>query len=389
MQVTSLKLDHFRNYETLAIKPGPGLNIFVGLNAQGKSNLLESLYLLATSKSSRAGKDTELIKFGTAQTCVSADILRAKNSDIEIELTLSLTEKKAARINGVKHTRLAEVIGQLNAVLFDSGDLEIIRGEPSIRRRFLDLEISQTSPRYVLALGAYRKTLEQRNRLLRDLRDGHAPASARQSLPAWNESLSQHGARLIERRRLFLDRLAQLASETHRVLSDKRDTLEVSYLPSFALGELVEADAIQARFLEELASVAGEEAARGTTVRGPQRDDIAFLVNGQDCRLFGSQGQQRTVALSLKLAERRLIEELVGEPPLLLLDDVLSDLDDGRRSLLFDLTAAAGSQTFLSCTNLRAFSPGVLERATVYTVTAGEVVRTHPAASGDPPEAGG
>jgi len=373
MHVVSLKLDHFRNYQTLAIKPGPGLNILVGLNAQGKSNLLESLYLLATSKSSRAGKDTELIQFGEQQTCVSADVIRAKNSDIEIEMTLSLTEKKTARINGVKHTRLAEVIGQLNAVLFDSGDLEIIRGEPAIRRRFLDLEISQTSPRYVLALGSYRKTLEQRNRLLRDLRDGHAPGSARASLLAWNESLSQHGARLLERRRLFLDRLAQLASETHQVLSDGRDTLEVSYLPSFPLGDLTEADAIQARFLEELAQVAGEEAARGTTVRGPQRDDIAFLVNGQDCRGFGSQGQQRTVALSLKLAERRLIEELVGEPPLLLLDDVLSDLDDARRSLLFDLTAEAGSQTFLSCTNLRAFSPSVLERATVYAVTAGEV----------------
>ena len=212
-----------------------------------------------------------------------------------------------------------------------------------------------------MALGSYRKALEQRNRLLRDLRDGHAPASARQSLPAWNESLTQHGARLIERRRLFLDRLALLAAETHSILSDGRDTLEVCYLPSFPLGDLTEAAAIQARFLEALASVSGEETARGTTVRGPQRDDITFLVNGQDCRLFGSQGQQRTVALSLKLAERRLIEELVGEPPLLLLDDVLSDLDDARRSLLFDLTAAAGSQTFLSCTNLRAFSPAVLD----------------------------
>ena len=373
MQVTSLTLEHFRNYGTLAVEPGPGLNIFVGRNAQGKSNLLESLYLLATSKSSRAGKDTELIQFGQPQTRIIADVRRAKNSDIALELTLSQTEKKAARINGVKHTRLAEVIGQLNAVLFDSGDLEIIRGEPSVRRRFLDLEISQTSPRYVLALGAYRKTLEQRNRLLRDLRDGHAPASARQSLPAWNESLTQHGARLVERRRLFLDRLAQLASETHSVLSDGRDTLEVCYLPSFPLGDLTDAAGIQARFSEELAAVSGEEAARGTTVRGPQRDDIAFLVNGQDCRGFGSQGQQRTVALSLKLAERRLIEELVGEPPLLLLDDVLSDLDDARRALLFELTAEAGSQTFLSCTNLRAFSPAVLERASVYQVTAGTV----------------
>jgi len=375
MHVTSLKLENFRNYGTLCIEPGEGLNIFVGLNAQGKSNLLESLYLLATSKSSRAGKDTELVRFEQPLARVTADVIRAKNSDIEIEIALSQMEKKVARINGIKHTRLAEVIGQLNAVLFDSGDLEIIRGEPSVRRRFLDLEIAQTSPRYVLALGAYRKTLEQRNRLLRDLRDGRVPASARESLPAWNESLAQHGARLIERRRLFLERLAQLASEMHRTLSDGRDSLQVAYLPSFPLEVLTDADAIQTRFLAELTLVAGEEAARGTTVRGPQRDDIAFLVNGQDCRLYGSQGQQRTVALSLKLAERQLIEELVGEPPLLLLDDVLSDLDDARRALLFDLTARAGSQTFLSCTNLRAFSQGVLERATVYAVTAGEVTK--------------
>lgn len=375
MHVTSLKLENFRNYLTLQIEPGEGLNIFVGLNAQGKSNLLESLYLLATSKSSRAGKDQELIRFEQAGTRITADVLRDKNSDIEIEMALSQTEKKIARINGVKHTRLSEVIGQLNAVLFDSGDLEIIRGEPSVRRRFLDLEISQTSPRYVLALGSYRKTLEQRNRLLRDLRDGRVPLSARDSLPAWNESLAQHGARLIERRRRFLERLAQLASETHRTLSDERDRLEVTYLPSFPLNGLTEAEEIGQRFRQELDSVAGEETARGTTLRGPQRDDIAFLVNGSDCRLFGSQGQQRTVALSLKLAERQLIEELVGEPPLLLLDDVLSDLDDARRGLLFDLTARAGSQTFLSCTNLRAFSPAVLERATVYSVTAGEVTK--------------
>jgi len=375
MHVTSLKLEKFRNYQTLHLEPGEGLNIFVGRNAQGKSNLLESLYILATSKSARAGKDTELIGFKQAGAKITADVIREKNSDIEIEMALSQTEKKVARINGVKHSRLSEVIGQLNAVLFDSGDLEIIRGEPSVRRRFLDLEIAQTSPRYVLALGAYRKTLEQRSRLLRDLRDGRVPFSARDSLPAWNDTLTQHGARLIERRRRFLERLAQLAAETHWTLSDERDVLEVTYLPSFPLDSLTEADDIQARFLQELASVASEETARGTTLRGPQRDDIAFLVNGADCRLFGSQGQQRTVALSLKLAERQLIEELVGEPPLLLLDDVLSDLDDARRGLLFDLTAQAGSQTFLSCTNLRAFSKSVLERAAVYSVTEGEVAR--------------
>jgi DNA replication and repair protein RecF len=375
MQVTSLELENFRNYATLRIKPGPGLNIFVGRNAQGKSNLLESLYILATSKSTRAAKDTELIRFEQPIARVKADVLRDRSTDAEIELMLSQTEKKAARVNGVRHTRLAEVIGQINAVLFDSGDLEIIRGEPAIRRRFLDLEISQTSPRYVHALGAFRKALEQRNRLLRDLRDARAGADARASLPAWNAQMVQHGSRLIERRRLFLDRLARLAEDVHNTLSDGRDALQIVYVPSFPLDDVTDAEAIQARFLAALESVALDELARGTTLRGPQRDDVLFTVNGQDCRAFGSQGQQRTVALALKLAERQLIEELVGEPPLLLLDDVLSDLDDARRRLLFDLTARAGSQTFLSCTNLRAFSPEVLENAIVYGVDHGVVTK--------------
>ncbi len=375
MQAKILELDNFRNYASLRIEPIAGLNIFAGRNAQGKSNLLESLYLLATSKSTRAAKDAELIRFDQPAARIKAEVLRDKAPDLEIELLLSHTEKKAARINGLRHTRLAEVIGQVNAVLFDSGDLEIIRGEPSVRRRFLDLEIAQTSPRYVHALGAYRKALEQRNRLLRDAREGRMTPDTRGSLFAWNEQLAQHGARLVERRRLFLERLAAIAEDVHQTLSDKRDHLRIVYLPSFPLDDVSDADAIQARFLQALDMVAQDELMRGTTLRGPQRDDVSFTVNGQDCRAFGSQGQQRTVALALKLAERQLIEELVGEPPLLLLDDVLSDLDDARRRLLFDLTAQAGSQTFLSCTNLRAFSKGVLERAAVYDVDAGIVTR--------------
>ena len=375
MQAKILELDNFRNYASLRIEPIAGLNIFAGRNAQGKSNLLESLYLLATSKSTRAAKDAELIRFDQPAARIKAEVLRDKAPDLEIELLLSHTEKKAARINGLRHTRLAEVIGQVNAVLFDSGDLEIIRGEPSVRRRFLDLEIAQTSPRYVHALGAYRKALEQRNRLLRDAREGRMTPDTRGSLFAWNEQLAQHGARLVERRRLFLERLAAIAEDVHQTLSDKRDHLRIVYLPSFPLDDVSDADAIQARFLQALDMVAQDELMRGTTLRGPQRDDVSFTVNGQDCRAFGSQGQQRTVALALKLAERQLIEELVGEPPLLLLDDVLSDLDDARRRLLFDLTAQAGSQTFLSCTNLRAFSPAVLERAAVYDVDSGVVTR--------------
>jgi DNA replication and repair protein RecF len=375
MRVTRLELENFRNYDQLHLEPGKELNVFVGRNAQGKSNLLEALYVLATSKSSRAAKDTELIRFGQTQARITASVTREISIDLEIDLVVSQSEKKSARLNGVRHTRLSEVIGQVNAVLFDSGDLEIIRGEPSVRRRFLDLEIAQTSPRYVHALGAFRKALEQRNRLLRDLRDGRFGADAQAVLPAWSAQMAQHGALLIERRQRFLKRLSEIAAEVHQTLSDGRDRLEIAYCPSFALEAATDAPEIESQFLSALSGIEREEMNRGVTLRGPQRDDIAFLVDGLDCRLFGSQGQQRTVALSLKLAERQLIEEMVGEPPLLLLDDVLSDLDDVRRRHLFALTAQSGSQTFLSCTNLRAFSKGVLEQAHLFGVSSGEIIR--------------
>lgn len=375
MRVTGLQLEDYRNYTRLQIEPGPGLNVLVGRNAQGKSNLLEAVYVLATTKSARAGKDQELIRFGTSLARVSASIVRERMPDIDLELQLSQTEKKAMRLNGVRHTKLAEVIGQFNAVLFESGDLEIVHGEPSIRRRFLDLEIAQTSPRYVHALGAYRKTLEQRNRLLKDLRDRRASHDAYSALPAWNAQLATYGSRLMDRRRQFLERLGVIAAEVHGTLSDGRDVLQLVYAPSFALAGLATEEEVRERFVDILGAAESDELHRGTTLYGPQRDDVVFTVNGQDCRLFGSQGQQRTVALSLKLAERQLIEELVGEPPVLLLDDVLSDLDDVRRQLLFEITARSGSQTFLSCTNLRSFPGTVLEQAAVYGVTAGEVTR--------------
>src|SRR5579862_9168219 len=235
MEVLFLELNNFRNYELLGLTPGPGLNIFVGENAQGKSNLLESLYVLATTKSMRASRDTELIRFQENTARVSARVKREKEIDLRIDLFLSQTEKKAARINGVRHTKMAQVIGQVNAALFESADLEIIRGEPATRRRFLDLEVAQTSPRYVQALAAYRKSLEQRNFLLKGIRDRKAGQGAHLTLSVWSEQLATHGALLIERRRAFLERLALLAAEVHRSISEGRDELAIAYQPSFSI----------------------------------------------------------------------------------------------------------------------------------------------------------
>jgi DNA replication and repair protein RecF len=371
MRIDYLEVIRYRNYRVQTIEPVEGLNIFVGENAQGKSNLLESMYVLATTKSTRAAKDSELIEFGATSANIRAKVTRIKDIDLKIELDISLTEKKAAKLNGSRHTRMADVVGQVNAVLFDSGDLETICGEPAVRRRFLDLEISQTSPRYVHALAAYRKTLEQRNFLLKEIRERRAAPGSLETLRAWDQQLANYGAQLIERRRSFLSRLNVLAAQLHSLLSEGRDELEIRYLPSFPIDGLTDVSAIRDAFINQLALVSYDEKARGMTLVGPQRDDIVFNVSERDSKIFGSQGQQRTVALSVKLAERQLIEELVGEAPILLLDDVLSDLDDLRRRHLFETIASTDSQTFVTCTNLRSFPESILKNARVWTVNHG------------------
>jgi DNA replication and repair protein RecF len=375
MHIVSIELVNFRNYSELALAPSPRLNVFVGENAQGKSNLLEALYVLATTKSARAAKDSEMVRFECEIARLSAQAERTTNIDIALDLTFSRTDRKTARANGVKQTKLAEVIGQINAALFHSLDLDIVRGEPAIRRRFLDIEIAQTSPRYIGALASYRKTLEQRNSLLRAIRDGQTGPRGRDVLRAYDDQLATHGSLLIERRISFIERLSVIAAEVHHALSDTRDELRLMYQPSFELGDARLAADIKALFVENLVVSAREDEMRGKTSLGPQRDDLLLLVNGNEGRLFASQGQQRTIALSLKLAERRLIEELVGEAPLLLLDDVLSDLDDLRRRKLFDHIAESKSQTFLTCTTTRPIPKSLMESSAIWRVDAGELTR--------------
>jgi DNA replication and repair protein RecF len=374
MHVTSIHVANYRNYADLTLDPCPGLNVLVGENAQGKSNILEAFYVMATTKSARAGKDSEMVQFGAAMARLTAHAERVRDIDITLELLFSTTDKKLAKSNGVKQTKLADVIGQINAALFHSLDLDIVRGEPAVRRRFLDLEISQTSPRYVSALSAYRKTLEQRNSLLRALRDRQAGPGARDVLRVYDDQLASHGSVLIERRIAFVERLSLISADVHHALSDTRDALALVYEPSFDLAEARLAGEIKAIFVENLVVQSREEELRGKTSIGPQRDDLLLRVNDRDSRFFASQGQQRTIALSLKLAERRLIEELVGEPPVLLLDDVLSDLDDIRRRKLFDHIAESKSQTFLTCTNLRPIPKSMMESSAIWRVEAGTVM---------------
>jgi DNA replication and repair protein RecF len=370
MILRHLSLQQFRSYESLRQEFSPSLNILVGANAQGKTNLLEAVYLLATSKSMRGNRDVELIRWDAPASVVSGEVLREKANDIQIEVALSRTEKKSLVVNTVRVTRAMEFVGQLKAVSFSSSDLEVVRGEPSRRRRFLDLEISQLSPSYCHALACYRKVVEQRNRLLKLARDRTLRGTVEDTLDAWTEQLVSYGSRLVERRQHFLTRLEEFAQPIHSLLTDGRERLTLAYDPSFKAPVTLER--IQDAFRQALLEMRQEEFRRQVGLVGPQRDDIMFLMNGRDVRTFGSQGQQRTVALSMKLAEVELMRDLTGESPVCLLDDVFSELDARRRGHIFDVTLDS-CQTFLSTTDIELLPEAVLSRCCVYEVTDGEL----------------
>ncbi len=410
MRVCRLQLNSFRNFRELDLIPGDRLNILYGENAQGKSNVLEALSLLATSRSLRATRESELVLRNAESAHVTAEVSREREGDTELQVSIFQGDKKSVRINGLKRPRVLELLGQFNAVFFGSIDLKIVIGEPSDRRHYLNVEISQISPRYVYDLGHYKRVLEQRNRLLRDLRD--RPRSIEDSgLSVWNDQLVRFGAPLMEKRKFYIERLAPLANQIHQELTDGKESLRIEYVPSVQLpaplhGRVVPegstdqrlavetrdstgneaqsgsaeppemassaTDSIAAAIRRQLSGVQADEARRGTTLLGPQRDDLCLFVNDAEARAYGSQGQQRSVALALKLAEFQLIDDYVGEPPVLLLDDVMSDLDDARRRHLLEWVQGRG-QTFLTCTNLRAFPKSILDAAKRFHVVAGTV----------------
>ena len=381
MIVDRLELADFRNIAGLTWSPSPGLNLILGRNAQGKTSLLEAVYVLAATKSHRTHKDTEWVRFGASACRVVARVMKGDPPDpIDLDMAVAAAggasdgERKRVRIDHAAVPRTVDLLGHLVAVLFSSTDIDIVRGEPGERRRYMDFAIAQTSPRYALALGAFRRTLEQRNRLLKDLRRGGGGAD---SLEAWDAALVTHGARLIERRRHFLDRLAPHAARVHAELTDGAETLVVGYRPSVAVPEGAPSESIAEAFLAALERLGREERQRGTTLCGPQRDDIVLSVGADpasavDVRTYGSQGQQRTAALSLRLAERAAAEAETGETPVVLLDDVLSDLDEYRRSKVLELSLRSG-QAMLTATDTQALPPGAVASAARWRMQAGEL----------------
>lgn len=372
MRLVELHLRNFRNYESLHLVPDAGLNLITGENAQGKTNLLEAIYLLATGRALRAGKDEELIRWGAEEATVRAHVHREQSLDVQIEIALSRSQPRVVKVDGQTH-RAASALGQFNVVIFSAMDLEVVRGQPADRRRYLDVEISMLSPAYARAVAGYRRALEQRNRLLKSIREagGTLTPSTIDLLEAWDEQLVRYGSSMMIARERFICALRPLAHAAHAELSEGREQLDIRYAPAIE-EELGEREQIAERFRQQLQQIRAEELRRGTTLIGPQRDDLLLLVDGKEARTYASQGQQRTVMLSLKRAEFELTLQERQEPPIVLLDDVMSDLDDLRRTQLLRMTLR-GAQAFITATSAETFPQEIVSLARMYRVEGGRL----------------
>ena len=368
MNLKSIRLNHYRNYEQVELQTDSRVNVFIGPNAQGKTNLLEAIFVLGLTKSHRTSKDKELIGWNADAAHIAGEAER-KYGPVKLELSFSSQGKKA-KINGLEQRKLSDFVGTLNVVLFAPEDLEIVKGTPGIRRRFLDMEIGQVQPGYLHTLQQYGKVLVQRNNYLKSAYPGGVQQAM---LDIWNTQLAEYGVKIMKKRKGFIDKLQKWAESIHAGITGGAEALTVRYRPSFDSGATEEETVLFEQFMIKLSQVKEQELRRGMTLVGPHRDDLAFFINGKEAQVFGSQGQQRTTALSLKLAELELIREEIGEYPVLLLDDVLSELDRERQTQLIE-TFQSKVQTFITTTGLESVDMGKLRDASIYHVKDGRVL---------------
>lgn len=346
MFLSELNLINYRNYIKLELSFGSNLIIFSGRNGMGKTNILESIFLSSTGRSHRTPRDRELIKFGEKEALIRS-LIKKREGLSQVEIILDSREQKKIKINAIRAQRLGELMGHINSVFFAPEDLRLVKGSPQERRRFIDMEISQVRPRYFYNLQQYNKVLTQRNNLLKDINDN---SSLRKTLYIWDEQLAKIGSSIILNRIEFLEKIKDISKAIHKDLSEEKEELEISYSPSINLKDY-EGESIEEAFLKELDEGRDEDIRRGRTEKGCHRDDLSIRIDNKDVRVYGSQGQQRTTALSLKLSEIQMMYDETGEYPLLLLDDVMSELDRGRQSQL--LSYFNNIQTFITTTDYR------------------------------------
>ena len=390
MYLESLALTGFRNYVSLNLPLGPGTFILWGDNAQGKSNILEAVYMLATTKSSRASNERELINWEALNDPLPAarvtgqlssggepttrlDIgLVAERGEAGVDGESNFNLRKQTRVNGVPR-RASDVVGTLNAVLFDPQDVDLVTGTPSVRRRYLDVTISQMDRQYLKALQRYTRILTQRNHLLRSIREGRSQIS---HLRVWDQPLTEEAAFIHLSRSRIIDEMAALGSGIYGELTGGGETFSLNYLPNpkeLSDNRLEDAEEVRAVMQARLSANVDREIGQGVTMVGPHRDDVQFEIDGRDTGLYGSRGQQRTVVATLKLAEVNLLVDKTGEDPILLLDDILSELDETRRGRVLQ-TALASQQTILTTTDLDRIDESVKSQARLLRVREGTLI---------------
>ena len=375
MYLKSLHLRSFRNYVDRQIEFTAKKTILVGNNAQGKSNLLEAVELLASLKSHRTSRDRELVLDSANAGQVEATVERAYGTS-ELRIVLRKQGRRTVAVNREKLRRQLDFLGILNAVQFSSLDLDLVRGAPESRRSWLDNLLIQLEPVYSSILQQYNQVLKQRNALLKEIRAAQEGKSIELTtfepqLKLWDEQLAAAGSRVARRRARVIARLAPIAESWHKRISGQTEHLSINYLPNVEWSE-DEPIKVQQAFLDKIADRRLIERYQGKTVVGTHRDEIEFTINQTPARHYGSQGQQRTLVLALKLAELKLIEEVVGEPPLLLLDDVLAELDPNRQKQLLE---AIGDrfQTIITTTHIDTFNHDWINDSQILSVEAGEI----------------
>ena len=357
MIIKSIELKNFRNYEDLDISFDDGTNILFGDNAQGKTNILEAAYLSGTTKSHKGSKDKEMVRFGEQEAHIRTTVVK-KEKEYQIDIHLKQNRSKGIAINKIPIKKASELFGILNMVFFSPEDLNIIKNGPSERRRFLDAELCQLDKIYLADLTKYNKVLNQRNKLLKDM--VYRP-ELKETLPIWDMQLLESGKKIIQRRKKFVEELNEIVHDIHYRISGEKEELLLQYEPNI--------DDIF--FEDELNRAKDRDLRYCQTSVGPHRDDLLFSIHGVDIRKFGSQGQQRTSALSLKLSEIELVKQSIHDTPILLLDDVLSELDSNRQNYL--LNNIHDTQTIITCTGLDEFVKNRFHINKVFEVINGTV----------------
>ncbi len=316
MYIDRIKLNNFRNYETLDLKLDENINIIYGENAQGKTNILESIFLCSFGKSYRTTKEKEMIRFGEDKSLIE---ISYQKKDRDGKIKIELGDKKQISFNGIKLKKLSELLGNINIVIFTPEDINILKDGPAKRRRFLDIMIGQLKPNYIYNLNMYIKTMEQRNNYLRQIREENKPE---QLLEIWNEKLAEYGEKIFLYRKEFIEKIYKKINEIHGKITENKEHIKIKYVSNCENKDI---------YLKELNERKKLDIIKGYTTKGIHRDDFTIYINEREVNTYGSQGQNRTAILSLKLAELNVVHDEIGEFPILLLDDFMSELDEKRR----------------------------------------------------------